>query len=225
MRILGIETTSPRCSVALVEQGHVVASAPLSSPDSRAEHTLAAIDGLFTQAGWQKSSLERIGAGIGPGSFTGVRVGIALAEGIAAGLGISVVGVGSLKAMALAVSSEDKRIRCPVMDARRGELFVAAYDANGNELWSPRLIAQTAAPSTIAQALGANYVLLGAAAHGVDAPHLVDDLTDYPHASVIALHAQHIAPDGMPVLPQYIREADAIIPNLPPSPLNQERKP
>ena len=85
-RVLGIETSSRRGTVALVEDGQVVASLGHDVPNGHAERMLGLVDQALAEAGWAKASLDRIAVGVGPGSFTGIRVGIALAQGLALGL-------------------------------------------------------------------------------------------------------------------------------------------
>ena len=97
---------------------------------------------LLAQAGIGWDALERIAVGVGPGTFTGLRVGIAIARGLAQSLGIEVVGVSSLRVLAEAALREpDSQMRkvLAAIDARRGEAFAAAYDAQG-ELTPPRAL-------------------------------------------------------------------------------------
>src|SRR5690606_25308406 len=106
------------------------------------ERLLPLLDDLLERCDWARSSIERIGVGIGPGSFTGLRVGIALAAGVSLGLGVPLVGVGSLRALAAGHPQADPRLRVVVRDARRNEHFVAVYDANGTELVAPEAVPQ-----------------------------------------------------------------------------------
>jgi tRNA threonylcarbamoyladenosine biosynthesis protein TsaB len=223
VRILGLETTSPHCSVALIEGDRVVRCEQTLQPSARAENTLETIDRLMNEVGWEKSSLARVAVGIGPGSFTGVRVGIAIAEGITSGLGIPLLGIGSLKALAAGAPASDPRIRCPILDARRNELFVAAYTADGQERLAPQLLAREGAFAHLTKLLGAKPLLLGVLSRDIaeEQDRLDTDLTRYPSAACVALAAIHEAPPVSPVLPMYIRDADVTLPNLPPSPLRQ----
>jgi tRNA threonylcarbamoyladenosine biosynthesis protein TsaB len=222
VRILGLETTSPHCSVALIDGERVVASVQTLQPSARAENTLETIDRVMREVGWERSTLTRVAVGIGPGSFTGVRVGIAIAEGISSGLNIPLIGIGSLKAMAAGVPDSDARVRCPVLDARRNELFVAAYGSDGQERLAPQLFTRDAALERLTQLLGAKPVLLGVLSREIaeEQDRLDSELTAYPSAACVALAAVHEAPPTEAVLPLYIRDADVTLPNLPPSPLN-----
>ena len=118
MRILALETSSPRGSVALTEGVTLIASEEHSEPSAHAELMLPLVSRALARAGWSRSSIDRIAVGVGPGSFVGLRVGIALAEGLSLGLGRPVVGVGSLSAMLGALSREHAGPRAALLDAR-----------------------------------------------------------------------------------------------------------
>ncbi|HEX4336645.1 MAG TPA: tRNA (adenosine(37)-N6)-threonylcarbamoyltransferase complex dimerization subunit type 1 TsaB [Polyangiaceae bacterium] len=218
MRVLGIETSSRRGTVALLEDDRVVATLATDAPGGHAPHLLGLVDRALAAAGWPKTSLDRIAVGTGPGSFTGIRVGMALAQGIALGLERPVLGVGSLRAMARAVPSSTSGARCAVVDARRDELFCAEYDAGNVERRPPIALRREAVPAWLAEA--GPRVVLGelAPAHASDV--FRSELTDLPHAVGVALVAAALPLDGALLEAQYVRPADAIRPNLPRSPLS-----
>jgi tRNA threonylcarbamoyladenosine biosynthesis protein TsaB len=86
--------------------------------------------------GWER--IERIAVGVGPGSFTGLRIGIATARALAQAREIPIAPVGSLAALARGISqSSDGALALPVIDARRGEAFAALFDGEGSEIWPP----------------------------------------------------------------------------------------
>lgn len=207
--------------MALVDGETLVACQHHDQPNAHGERILPMFEALLAEAGWQRSSVERIGVDVGPGSFTGLRVGIALADALAFGLGVPCVGVGSLAVMAAAVPSAVEGVRVPLLDARRGEYFVAAYTAKGEELLSPRPIPQTAVFESLDQWLGGRtLVLLGASPTlRADARHFSTPETDWPDATWVArLAALRTAADSPPE-PRYVRGPNAIKPDLPPSPL------
>ncbi|HEY6562656.1 MAG TPA: tRNA (adenosine(37)-N6)-threonylcarbamoyltransferase complex dimerization subunit type 1 TsaB [Polyangiaceae bacterium] len=219
MRLLGIETSTRRGSVALIEGEALVAAAEHAEPNAHAEKLLPLIEQLMAEAGWARSSLERVAVGVGPGSFTGLRVGVALAQGIGLGLDIPVVGVGSLRSMARALPATDQRIRYPMLDARRNELFLAAYSPDGAELEAPRAVPRAELEAHLASLAGRGpYVVLGevcaefALSHRISSPD-----TDLPHALWAARIGAALPPDTSNE-PLYVRDAGAVRPELPPSP-------
>jgi tRNA threonylcarbamoyl adenosine modification protein YeaZ len=165
---------------------------------------------IFTEAGWARTTLDRIAVGTGPGSFTGIRVGLALAKGLGLGLDRPVVGVGSLRAMCRGAPAEMPGSRCAVLDGRREELFVGFYGFDGAELEPPKIIPRgsTALLAAFAQSGG---VLLGEVLDGL--PGLSgfrSDLTDLPHAAGVALVGAESAEADAPAEPSYLRPVDAI---------------
>jgi tRNA threonylcarbamoyladenosine biosynthesis protein TsaB len=220
MRVLAIETSTRRGSVALVESGRVVAAAAHERPNAHAEAMLPLLDELLASSGWAKSSLDRLGVGVGPGSFTGIRVGIALGQGIGLALGRPVYGVGSLEAMAFAVPAEHAGARCPLVDARRGEVFVAVYGVDGDEREPPRAVAHDQVLSELALLAPGPRVVIGEMAVRLGIPELLQaDACDLPHATSVALIAATLGETRIGAEPRYVRDAGALLPNLPPSPL------
>lgn len=226
MRILGFETSTRRGSVAAVEDGITLASAEHEVENAHAEQLIGLIERVLADVGWSKNSLDRLAVGIGPGSFTGLRVGIALAQGIALGLDRPVAGIGSLRAMARGVPSDETRLRVPVLDARRNELFVAAYRSDHSAVLAPRAIARATAREELASSLaGEAFVLLGegSALLGPDLPILRRPDWDLPHASWVAVLAGEVDPADAVAEPEYVRGPGATLPNLPPSPLDSPK--
>lgn len=126
MRILALDTTARRGSFALAEDGQIVASRVVDAPDGFAGAVYGAVDALLAEAGWKLADIDAFAAASGPGSFTGIRVGLATAKALAEALGKAVIPVTTLEALAFAAPGD---LRAPVLDARRGEVFAAVYDA------------------------------------------------------------------------------------------------
>jgi tRNA threonylcarbamoyladenosine biosynthesis protein TsaB len=205
--------------VALLDGDVSVCCLEHSRENAHGESMLPLIERALETAGWLRSQIERIAVGVGPGSFTGLRVGIALAQGLAEGLGIPVVGVPSTKAMALAVPSGRGGSRCVLVDARKGELFLAAYDPAGAELLPVRLVSTPEAALAASAGLPEPiFIGSGAALLGVRPEVLSSPETDYPHARWVALAARTLAM-GEPIRALYVRDAGAVIPRLPENPL------
>ncbi len=146
MNVLSFDTATPATAVGLrLTDGTTLRAYDQPEQGERPAHTtrsLTLASELLAQAGIGWDALERIAVGVGPGTFTGLRVGIATARGLAQSLGIEVVGVSSLHVLAQAALREsDSQTRgvLAAIDARRGEAFAAAYDAQG-ELAPPRAL-------------------------------------------------------------------------------------
>jgi len=128
--ILGLDTGTPMASVALVDGGRVVGE--ISRPvTSHGASLPGAVDQLLGAAGLRPADLAAIAVGIGPGSFTGLRIGLSYAKGLAFASGAKIVGVPSLDAIAVAAMESEKarpgRRICAILDARKGEVYAALY--------------------------------------------------------------------------------------------------
>jgi tRNA threonylcarbamoyladenosine biosynthesis protein TsaB len=132
MRILALETATHRLSIALWEDGRLIERAA-ELPNGSSEWLLPNVRALLAEAGVTLKMLDGIAFGAGPGSFTGLRLAAGCTQGLAFGLDLPVLGIGTLEALALA-SGEAKAYAC--LDARMNEVYVAAYD-NGIEVMSP----------------------------------------------------------------------------------------
>jgi tRNA threonylcarbamoyladenosine biosynthesis protein TsaB len=135
--VLGIDTGGPRADLAIVAQGRVLAEASHSVASHGAELP-EAVAGLLGRAGLSIRDLAAIAVGIGPGSFTGLRVGLSYAKGLKLATGCALFGIPSLDTLALAALAESPasvdRLICPVLDARKGEVYAALYETSGNGL-------------------------------------------------------------------------------------------
>lgn len=126
MRVMAIDTATASSSVALGVGREVVAGAEHIDRRGHAEFLVPAIDFCFSQAGWRPADLDAVVVDVGPGLYTGIRVGIAAAQGIAATLGIPVLPATSLDALALEATTGHRQIWA-VVDVRRGQLAVGTY--------------------------------------------------------------------------------------------------
>jgi tRNA threonylcarbamoyladenosine biosynthesis protein TsaB len=189
MLILAFDTATDVATSALVSDGEV-----LGERSSRASTLLEDVDALLRQAGAHTRELEALAVGVGPGSFTGVRIGLSTARGLALALGVPVAGVSTLDALAAGAPGA-----VPVIDARRREVFVPG---------------RVLAPGELDVEAGRLYVGSGAVryravleANGADIPPDADDR----HVPRARFHAQ-LARDFRPaeeVEPMYLRIPDA----------------
>ena len=131
MNLLAIETSTESCSVALLYGEALIERSELA-PRRHAELVLPMAESLLGEAGLGRADLNGIAVGRGPGAFTGVRLAISVAQGLAFALDIPVVTVSSLAALAMQASKEAEATLA-VMDARMGEVYACAFhlDANG----------------------------------------------------------------------------------------------
>ena len=219
MRIVGIESSSRRGSVALLEDERLVASVEHEQPNSHAERLLPLLEQLLAEAGWPKSSIDRLGVGVGPGSFTGLRAGIALAEGLSVGLDRPLWGVGSLLAMARGALAEHGGPCCALLDARRSELFAAVYDAELRELCPPRALPIEDLSEFLRGAAVTTVVgeVAGALDHGRTLA--TGKMVELPHARWVAALTRELDEAKSPPEPQYVRGIGATLPALPRSPI------
>jgi tRNA threonylcarbamoyl adenosine modification protein YeaZ len=216
---LGIETSSRRGSVALVDGGRLIARAEHSIENAHAEQLRPLLDRVLADAGQPKHAILRVAVGMGPGSFTGLRVGIAFAEGIALGLGVPWLGVGSLRAMATLLPKDREGLRVTLLDARRDEIFVAAYTTEGAEVWAPRAVARAEVARVVQDAPSPRWVL-GEVASSLGLEGFRSPETDLPDAFAIALLGETLDPAASIDEPQYVRDAGATPQALPPSPFD-----
>lgn len=127
MIVLGIETSTPQTSVAIGTEQEIVGHVALSGP-TRRDVVIQALDHLVRYTGVELEAIGGIAVGLGPGLFTGLRVGVVAGKTLAQVLGVPIVGIPSLDALAFGVRHTARRIAA-VIDARRGEVFYAFYRA------------------------------------------------------------------------------------------------
>ncbi len=216
MIILGLDTCLDACSVAVLEHGVVRAQAshPMGRGHQEAIAPLTAE--VMAQASLVFPDLDWIGVTVGPGSFTGLRVGLAFAKGLGAALNRPVVGVGTLAALAEPLGDE---LVFAVIDARRGQVYLQAF-AGGRALMAPDALDVTTAAARVAELSGGRQAVLvgsGAAlladlmptARQIDAPAC-------DPAAVARLAAAQTNP--APPRPLYLRAPDARLPGGAPGP-------
>lgn len=141
--ILSLETSSPVCSVALhrIADGSLVGQSELRLDKSHSTHLTVLIEQLLANTGYALTDLAAVAVSDGPGSYTGLRIGAAAAKGLCFALGIPLVAVSTLEALAAQVAAGTARpetyLYCPMLDARRMEVYTALYTHNGQEVLAP----------------------------------------------------------------------------------------
>ena len=133
-RILSIETSTSICSVAIHEQGELLALAEIKEPGAHAEKLLLLVDELFEKSGLSFGDLDAVAVSQGPGSYTGLRIGVSTAKGIAYALEIPLIGINTLQAMAASQSVAPGDYVVAVLDARRKEVYTQTFGDSLQEL-------------------------------------------------------------------------------------------
>jgi len=138
MAILHIETATPVCSVALSQNGKAIAITEVDGQNLHASHLNLFIVSVLEKTGVRMADLHAVAVGKGPGSYTGLRIGVSVAKGLCYALDIPLISVDTLEGMFRgflhSAGREEYDVFLPMIDARRMEVYTAAYDAQGNKL-------------------------------------------------------------------------------------------
>ncbi|WCB94693.1 hypothetical protein DSM104299_03432 [Baekduia alba] len=222
--ILALDTATPATVVGVARPDGTLLAQRRHDPDpgERPGHTqqlLPLAHAALTEAGVAWSDVTRIGAGVGPGTFTGIRIGVATARALAQGLDVETAAISTLQAIALGAAQGRGRPNVlAILDARRGEAFVAAYDARGTEIlapaaWGPERLATV--PRLHAgswSAAGDGAVRFRAELEAVGVAVAPDD-ADLHRVSAgplcrLAAEAPPVSRDAL--VPEYVRAPDAV---------------
>ena len=218
MTLLGLDTsTSASSACVLRADGEAFEVTPpperLQARPAHASELMPTVVDAMARAGTGWRDLDAIAVGVGPGTFTGLRIGLATARALASANGLPLRRVSSLAALAAGIEAP---LRLPLIDARRGELFGALYEA-GNQLWAPF----AARPEELVERLrDGGFSPLAAGDGSVRFRGMLEEAgipvpADDSQAHVVrALHVCRLgaeAPDEPPeaVLPDYLRDPDA----------------
>lgn len=212
MLVMGLDTSLQRCSVAIMRDGALVSRFVEDMARGHAERLALMASSALDEARLRIADLDRIGVIIGPGGFTGVRVGLAFARGLAIGTDIPVVGVTSLAALAGNVV-DGEGLTAAVIDARRGQVYGGLYEKSGVERLSPFVAdPEEALKLLVDAAQGAPVSMVGSGASLLPKPPDVWRISDADQQidpTVIArLAAATPEPSGPPA-PLYLRAPDA----------------
>jgi len=220
--VLALETSSLVSSIAVLKEDKLLAELNIESTKHHSELLVPHIEELLKMASIEKSGLSAIAVSTGPGSFTGLRIGLATAKAMAYVLNIPVIGVSTLKGLAWNLRVEGALL-CPLMDAQKGNVYTALYEVrNGEfaELWNERveslewvLAEARRNPKMMLLGEGNNRLVRKIEEYGLSsqrpAPHLY-----MPRAASIGFAAMERILAGeadslMEVVPNYIRRSEA----------------
>lgn len=208
MIVLGLDTCLNACSVAVLDGEIVLAHRSEAMARGHQERLALLAQSVMADAGLAFDCLERIGATVGPGSFTGLRVGVAFAKGLASALSIPAVGVGTLEALA----AEAQGLVAAVIDARRDQVYLQVFE-DGQALMAPDGLGIGTALARIAElAMGRDVTLIGSGASLLASalPGAAILMPDGCDARAVARFASGRA--LTPIRPLYLRAPDAKLP-------------
>ncbi|MEW6428144.1 MAG: tRNA (adenosine(37)-N6)-threonylcarbamoyltransferase complex dimerization subunit type 1 TsaB [Thermodesulfobacteriota bacterium] len=220
--VLAIENASQYGSVAVVGDGGCLAESSLVSGETHSKRLLLSIDRLLADTGLDWPGLAAIAVSIGPGSFTGIRIGLATAKGLAMAAGKPLLGISTLDGLARQLAVQPLPVR-PVLDARKKELFTACYrlDASGRQqrmeeyrvLAPEKLAAEICEPTLLVGDGLSVYGALFRERLGENCRTAPAELF-FPRAAAIGVLAvERITggdhPGASDVLPLYVRASDA----------------
>lgn len=201
-RLILIETAASMLSTAIVEDGRIICSLESEEPRSQAAMTAPFVKQMLDQAGLSARDCDAVCVSKGPGSYTGLRVGVSTAKGIAFGAGIPLIGIGTLDILVQQGITAAQTILAPqgaregsfeyivpLIDARRMEVYTAVYDGTGKRLTevAPRIIDSQSFASEIGPS--ATVLFIGDAADKCREPlsrEGVHFLQTFPKASAMA---------------------------------------
>lgn len=133
--ILNLETATTNCSVCLAKDGEIIAIRENNTPNySHAEQLHVFIDECLSETNYSPKDLDAIAVSKGPGSYTGLRIGVSAAKGLCFGLDIPLISIATLKSMASQASTTKSDYIIPVLDARRMEVYSAVFDNHLNPI-------------------------------------------------------------------------------------------
>ena len=221
MRVLAIDTSTTACSVAVVSGERIDAEVADYSGNTHARHLMARVEEVMTQSSRRLADLDGIAVVSGPGSFTGLRIGIASAQGLALAAGVPIVGISSLEAAAWPAPASAFTV-CAMLDARRQEVYAVRFDRHDGAL--VRIgTERVSRPEDVIERMPPGCCFIGTGARAYRdriealAPHASFPDADSDHwiraAGVAFLAQPRLArnsrlPESI-VSPRYIRKSDA----------------
>jgi tRNA threonylcarbamoyladenosine biosynthesis protein TsaB len=213
VKILAIDTCLDACSVAVCQDGATLAVHSEIMSRGHQERLAPMAAEVMAEAGEAFDALDLIAVTIGPGSFTGLRIGLAFAKGLALALGVPCVGVGALEA--LAASEEDAGFVVAAVDAKRGQIWLQAF-VDGKPAMAPDALAPDVAAARLAELWpGGPATLVGSAAEQLSGviPTARVSARLAPHPVAVARIALRQRPPYPPPRPLYLRAPDARLPS------------
>lgn len=174
MRVLALETSTSHSSLALLEQGRLIGSR-LLVPGQRTAQTFApALDDALRQAGWEPRSVNLVAVTDGPGSFTGLRIGVTAARFFAYAAGAELLALSTLDVI-VAQLPPSHDAAWALLDAQRGQFFAAAYQRRADGTWQVVVPCQVWSSPALAQRIAPGSVLTGPGLARAGRPFVPDE--------------------------------------------------
>jgi tRNA threonylcarbamoyladenosine biosynthesis protein TsaB len=202
MVILAFDTTMAACSVAVWRDGATLAAQQQTMERGQAEALAPLIDVVMREARIAFAALTRIAVTIGPGSFTGVRVGLATARGF--GLALNVPVIGATTGEVLAHGAAEQGTVVSLVDTKRGDFYMEMFDANGTRRAEPQVLSATEIGAAIAPC-PQPVTVVGDGATMVALKDVTTRDRLYPDPAALAALAARREPVGGGPLPLYVR--------------------
>jgi tRNA threonylcarbamoyladenosine biosynthesis protein TsaB len=220
--ILALDAAGLACSVAVGVSDKVVGAERISSVHGQAEILLPLIDRVIAAAALTPAAIEVVAASVGPGSFTGIRAGLAAARGITLAAGAQLLGVTSFAAVAAAVPRRgSERFLLVALESRRDDLYVQLFDQLSTPIAEPTAIFPAALAEAVAAMIGRGRLLIaGDAAHRAssalaarpDTAVLDDSAPDAVGVLQAALSLSRCGKSEKAARPLYLRAPDVTLP-------------
>ncbi len=227
MKVLAVDTATESCSVAIIDDARLLAELTVAGAQSHSKHLMDLIDAVCGISAVKVSDVEGFAVTIGPGSFTGLRIGISAIKGLAFSLAKPVVGVSSLDALAWQCAPSDYLL-CPILDARKQEVYFCRYRFENGEL-KKLGSEQVAPPDEAVRGLGEACLFVGNGAHKyhwkiaaalgefANFASVIQNNIRASATAFIGLQRFHRreTDDASTLVPHYIRKSDAQIRSSP----------
>jgi tRNA threonylcarbamoyladenosine biosynthesis protein TsaB len=222
MKVLGIDTSTPCGSIGLIDGKSVISEYLLNVSVTHSERLLVAIDLVLRKAGCALDDLEGFAISLGPGSFTGIRIGVSTVKGLAYAVQKPVVGVSTLDVLASQVSPTPYLI-CPIIDARKGEVYSAFYRYEELDRLKRLSEFQAIRPGVLSRMLNERTIFLGdgVMAYGDDLRNWLKSFAIFSPPTLHIPHGSAVARLGVELLlrgevldlatfiPLYVRRSEA----------------
>lgn len=221
MKILALDTATKSCSVAIIEAGSLSAELTTLKDQTHSKQLMELIHKGLEMSGFSADELDGLAVTVGPGSFTGLRIGISTIKGLAHALEKPVVGISSLDVLAWQCADRSYLI-CPLLDARKGEVYSATYRFN-NDTLTPKSPEIASAPEAAIQKIKEPCVFIGSGAqlYRRNISTVLGDLAYFAPESQNIIRASSVAflsmerfetrdtVEAADLVPHYIRKSDA----------------